>query len=81
MRKFMNWVMLILIVVVTFKVVMWAYEGFTSGGEKPAQKPVLDMDISCLKVPDTGACICRHRDTSEILDISYDECVSRAVNK
>lgn len=79
MRKLINWIMLIVIVVITVKIILWAYEGYRTGGTTQTKGTVHDVDQKCMITPDTGACSCRHRETNELLStISYDECVVRA---
>lgn len=79
MRKLTNLVMLIVIVVITISIILWAYEGYRTGGAAQANGTVHDADKMCMITADTGACSCRHRETNELLTaISYDECVLRA---
>jgi len=79
MRKFMNTVMLIAIVAVTVALAWWAYQGITMDDPVSRQETVTDADIVCMQVADTGQCMCRHRDTNDLLDVGYDECVSRVM--
>jgi hypothetical protein len=79
MRKFMNFAMLILIVVVTVNLALWAYRGLTKDDTVLKQETVMDADIVCLKVADTGQCMCRHRETNQRIDVGYSDCVSRVM--
>ncbi|MBT8052750.1 MAG: hypothetical protein HKN57_01445 [Xanthomonadales bacterium] len=78
MRKAVNLLTLLVIVVVTVKLAMWAYQGLTGGEQQLNRQEVLEVDIVCMQVPDTGQCMCRHRDTNEAIGLSYEQCVARA---
>lgn len=79
MRKALNLVSLLVIVFVTFKLTMWAYHGLTKIEPQLSKQEIMDADIVCMQVADTGQCMCRHRDTNDLLDVGYDECVSRVM--
>lgn len=79
MRKALNLVSLLVIVLVTFKLTMWAYHGLTETEPQLSKQEIMDADTVCMQVADTGQCMCRHRDTNDLLDVGYDECVRRVM--
>ena len=79
-RKGISWVMWIIVAVLAYKAAMWAYQGYQAGGQVQQQE-VLDVDKICNVTADTGQCVCRHRQTNQIISIPYEECRSRASGK
>jgi len=78
MRKVTQWLFWIILIVLAYKVALWVYQGLSTGGQAQQQEEIFDHDKVCRIIADTGQCICRHRQNNQILNISFDECVSRA---
>jgi hypothetical protein len=77
-RKGIYWVLWIIAAVLVYKTAMWAYQGYKEGEQAHQQQQILDIDKICLVTPDTGQCVCHHRQTNQRISVPYDECVSRA---
>ena len=61
-----------------YKTALWVYQGYKAGEQPQQQEELLDVDKICRVIPDTGQCVCRHRETDQRLFIPYNECVTRA---
>jgi hypothetical protein len=80
MRNVIYWIFRIIVLALTIKLALWAYQTFWEGSQGGVQAEVLDIDKICRIDSDSGRCICRHRQTNELLKISYEECVYRSRN-
>ena len=78
MRKGIYWAIWIIVAVLAYKAAMWAYQGYKAGEQAQRQHQTLEIDKICSITPDTGQCVCRHRQSNQRLSIPYDECLSRA---
>lgn len=78
MRKWIYLALQIIAVVLTIKLVLWAYQNFRTGDQGQQQPEVLELDIICRTDADSGRCICRHRRTNDRIPLSYEECASRS---
>ena len=78
MRKAIYWALWIIVAAFTYKAALWVYQGYKAGEQPQQQEELLDVDKICRVIPDTGQCVCRHRETDQRLFIPYDECVTRA---
>jgi hypothetical protein len=77
-RKVIYWALWIIVAAFAYKAALWAYQGYKAGEQAQQQEELLDVDKICRVIPDTGQCVCRHRETDQRLFIPYDECVTRA---
>ncbi len=73
-KPIVTWLVRIVVLVVLVKVVLWSWDGFIKSGQVKHEE-VIDSDKVCRIVSvDTGQCICRHRLTNEMLDITREAC-------
>ena len=77
-RKIIYWVLWIIAAAFVYKAAMWAYQGVKAGEQPQQQEELHDLDKICRVIPDTGQCVCRHRETEQRIFLPYDECVTRA---
>jgi TRAP-type uncharacterized transport system substrate-binding protein len=77
-RKGIYWALWIIVAALAYKAAMWAYQGYKAGEQANQQQEILEIDKLCSVTPDTGQCVCRHRQTNRMISVTYDECVSRA---
>ena len=79
MKTLFTWVIRIAVLVVLVKIVLWSWEQYQLGGVANEDGETDDFYKQCrITNPDTGSCVCIHRETRERLKIPYDECVRRA---
>jgi hypothetical protein len=78
MGKVINLALWIIAAVLTYKLALWAYQGYQASKQGHQQQEVLDIDKICWINADTRRCMCRHRQTKQRISMTYDECVSRA---
>ena len=82
MRKVINWIIQIVVIVLLIKGGIWVYQTFMPRGKTAQKQEIRDFDKMCqVTNPDTRQCVCIHRQTNEILSIPYDECVRLAREK
>ncbi|MFB3079974.1 MAG: hypothetical protein ACE1Y4_18420, partial [Lysobacterales bacterium] len=68
----------IIAAVLTYKLALWAYQGYQESKQEHQQQEVLEFYKVCWIDADTRRCMCRHRQTKQRISMAYDECVSRA---
>lgn len=74
----MFWLVRLVVVVAAIKALLWGWDQYQHAGGS-AEDEVLDSDKVCRIVSaDTQQCLCRHRLTNELLDLTYEECLSLA---
>ncbi len=78
MGKVINLALWIIAAVLTYKLAVWAYQGYQISKQGHQQQEVLEFYKVCWMNADTGRCMCRHRQTKQRISMPYDECVSRA---
>jgi hypothetical protein len=78
LRRIVYWALWIIVAVFVYKAALWAYQGVKAGEQAQQQEELHDVDKICRVIPDTGQCVCRHRETDQRIFLPYDECVSRA---
>ena len=82
MRKVINWIIQLVVIVLLIKGGIWAYQAFMPKGKTVQKQEVRDFDKMCqVTNADTGQCVCVHRQTNKRLSIPYDECVRLAREK
>ena len=82
MRKLMTWIVRIAVLLILVQVILWSWDQYQSGDFQTGQQEVLDSDKVCrVTNPDLGSCVCVHRETNERLDLTYEECRSRASDR
>lgn len=81
MKNLFTWVVRIAVLLVLVKVIMWSWEQYQGGGQESASD-ISDWDMECVITnPDSGSCVCIHRDTGERLMVDYEKCVKLSKEK
>ena len=81
MNKLFTWAVRIAVLAVLIKLILWSWAQY-QGSEQETAGVVSDWDTECsITNPDTGSCVCVHRDTGERLKVGYEKCVKLAREK
>jgi hypothetical protein len=78
LRNVILWIVWILVLALAIKLAAWAYENFWPDPPAETAQEVLEVDMECRVIADTGQCFCRHRWTEERLSVPYRQCVDLA---
>ena len=74
MKTALTWLIRVALLAVAVKAGLWAWEKYGKP-DSAGQDEVIDGDKICRIVSvDTGQCVCRHRLTNKMLEVSHQEC-------
>ena len=78
MKKGFYWLVRLVVLAVSIKLALWAWQFYQPGDKGEQQVQVPDVDKVCSVIADTGQCFCHHRDTQRRLSVPYRECMALA---
>ena len=77
-RKGIYWALRIVALALVIKFALWIYQGYRSEARVQRQQELLDSDMECSVIADTGQCFCYNHWTKERLSVPYRKCMSLA---
>jgi len=78
LRRVIHWALRIVALALVIKFALWLYQSYRSDMPAQTQQELLDIDMECSVIPDTGECLCYNHWTNERLTIPYRKCLSLA---